>query len=75
MCRKCVERLYICIELLTYTIMANVSAFLKPTKGKPTTKVRFYVSRGRSEPRLFYTSDIEINAEYNRAWTTTNLNY
>ena len=43
--------------------MANVSAFLKPTKGKPTTKVRFYVSRGRSEPRLFYTSDIEINAE------------
>lgn len=43
--------------------MANVSAFLKPTKGKPTTKVRFYVSRGRSEARLFYTSDIEINAE------------
>ena len=43
--------------------MANVSAFLKPTKGKPTTKVRFYVSRGRSETRLFYTSDIEVNAE------------
>ncbi len=43
--------------------MANVSAFLKPTKGKPTTKVRFYVSRGRSETRLFYTSNIDVNPD------------
>ena len=44
--------------------MANVSAFLKPTKKQPTTKVRFYVSRGRTEKRLFYTSDIEVNADF-----------
>lgn len=43
--------------------MANVSAFLKPTKGKPTTKVRFYISRGRNEARLYYTSNIDVNPE------------
>jgi site-specific recombinase XerD len=44
--------------------MANVSAFLKPTKGKQTTKVRFYISRGRNDKRLFYTSDIEVNPDH-----------
>ena len=43
--------------------MANVTAFLKPTKGKPTTKLRFYVTRGRDIKILYYTSDIEINPE------------
>jgi len=43
--------------------MANVSAFIKPSKGKSDTKVRFYLSRGRSETRLFYTSNIEVNTE------------
>ena len=60
---KCLENIYICIVLLTYTIMANVTAFLKPTKGKPTTNLRFYVSRGRNEKLLYYTSNIEINPE------------
>jgi len=44
--------------------MANVSAFLKPTKGKQITKVRFYISRGRAEKRLFYTSNIDVNADH-----------
>lgn len=44
--------------------MANVSAFIKPTKGKFTTKVRFYLSRGRTEKRLFYTSNIEVNPDH-----------
>lgn len=43
--------------------MANVSAFIKPSKGKQKTKIRFYISRGRNEKRLFYTSEIEINPE------------
>lgn len=44
--------------------MANVSAFIKPTKKDAKTKVRFYVSRGRNEKRLFYTSDIEVIPEH-----------
>ncbi|MBP6609646.1 MAG: site-specific integrase [Paludibacter sp.] len=44
--------------------MANVSAFIKPTKKDSKTKVRFYVTRGRTEKRLFYTSDIEVNPEH-----------
>ena len=40
--------------------MANVSAFIKPTKKDSKTKVRFYLTRGRTEKRLFYTSDIEV---------------
>lgn len=44
--------------------MANVSAFIKQTKGKSTTKVRFYISRGRAEKRIFYTSEIEVNPDH-----------
>lgn len=44
--------------------MANVSAFIKQTKGKSIAKVRFYISRGRTEKRLFYTSDIEVNPDH-----------
>lgn len=44
--------------------MANVSAFIKPTKRDSKTKVRFYVTRGRNEKRLFYTSDIEVVPEH-----------
>lgn len=44
--------------------MANVSAFIKPTKKDSKTKVRFYVTRGRTEKRLFYTSDIEVNPDH-----------
>ena len=43
--------------------MANVTAFLKPAKGKPTTKVRFYVSRGRDKSLLYYTSEIIVDPE------------
>lgn len=44
--------------------MANVSAFIKPTKKDSKTKVRFYITRGRNEKRLFYTSDIEVVPEH-----------
>lgn len=44
--------------------MANVSAFIKQTKGKSIAKVRFYISRGRTEKRLFYTSDIKVNPDH-----------
>lgn len=44
--------------------MANVSAFIKPTKKDAKTKVRFYLTRGRTEKRLFYTSDIEVVPEH-----------
>lgn len=44
--------------------MANVSAFLKPTKKDSKTNVRFYISRGRNEKRLFVTSDIDVNPEH-----------
>ena len=47
--------------------MATVKAFIKPTKGKSVTKVRFYISRGRGNTMLYWTSEIEINPEH---WDT-----
>lgn len=61
---KCLENLYLCIELLINTNMASVTAFIKPAKGKPDTKVRFYVSRGREMPLLYYTSEIVVDPEF-----------
>ena len=44
--------------------MATIKAFIKPTKGKALTKVRFYISRGRGSSMLYWTSDIDINPEH-----------
>lgn len=44
--------------------MATVKAFIKPTKGKSHTRVRFYISRGRGKSMLYWTSDIEIKPEH-----------
>lgn len=44
--------------------MATVKAFIKPTKGKSLTKIRFYISRGRGKQILYWTSEIEINPYY-----------
>jgi len=44
--------------------MATIKAFIKPTKGKILTKVRFYISRGRGNSMLYWTSDIDINPEH-----------
>ena len=64
MCRICVEYYLPLCKIKNITDMANVSAFIKPTKKDTKTKVRFYVSRGRNEKRLFYTSDIEVIPEH-----------
>jgi len=52
--------------------MATVKAFIKPTKGKSLTKVRFYVSRGRENSMLYWTSEIEMNPEH---WDTKKEQY
>jgi integrase len=44
--------------------MATIKAFIKPTKGKALTKVRFYISRGRGNSMLYWTSDVDINPEH-----------
>src|ERR1035437_6378682 len=44
--------------------MATVKAFIKPTKGKSITKVRFYISRGRGNTMLYWTSEIDVNPEH-----------
>lgn len=44
--------------------MATIKAFIKPTKGKSNTKVRFYISRGRGSSMIYWTSDIDINPEH-----------
>jgi integrase len=44
--------------------MATIKAFIKPTKGKALTKVRFYISRGRGSNMLYWTSGLDINPEH-----------
>lgn len=54
--------LYLCAIKLQN--MATVKAFIKPTKGKLLTKVRFYISRGRGNKMLYWTSEIDVNPEH-----------
>jgi hypothetical protein len=42
--------------------MASVTPFIKSSKNE-MTNVRFSVSQGRNKPKLYYTSEIKINAK------------